>query len=425
VRGVVSALTVAALGFGTTEFAMMGLLPVISSGLGVSLPETGHLIAGYALGVVVGAPLLTAVTVRLRAKTMLLVFVGVFAAGNALSAGGPGFGALLLARFLTGLPHGAFFGLGSLVAAELAPAGHRTRAIAAMFAGLTASNILGVPLITFLGTHLGWRASFWAISGVGLVSMALILALVPATVRPPAASLSAELRVLGRPQVLLSMSVAVFGSGGMFAMYSYISPLLVQVSGFGTDVVPALLMVFGLGMTAGSLLAGRLASRTTTSAICAFLSLSALLLSLFSLTAHIKALVPVTLFLVGVFGFALIPALQTRIIQVASQAPVLASAAIHSGFNTANALGAVAGGAVISAGFGYTSPSMVGAGFSVVGLILMVLTARAAAAARPAQRPPAGQPARPGGAMAAQSPSCGSETAAHLSDDRAPGPPSM
>lgn len=366
------ALAISAFGIGTTEFVMMGLLPEMAHAFDVSIPTAGHLISAYALGVVVGAPLLTAMTVRLPRKTVLLGLMAMFTAGNLLSAIAGSYGMLLLARVFTGLPHGAFFGAGATVAAGMVPRAKRAKALSMMFLGLTLANVAGVPAGTALGAHLGWRWTFVLIGLVGVVSMTAIAKLVPHQPRSQDVRLGRELRVFKRPQVLLALSVVMFGFAGIFASFSYISPMLTQVAGYGGSRVPYLLVLFGMGMTVGNLLGGRLADRALMPSVYGFMIALAAVLTLFFFTAHSAPLAAITLFLLGVAGFGAGPMMQTRIFDKAEDAPTLASAAIQSAFNTANSIGAFLGGAVIAAGLGLTSPNLVGAAMAVLGLGLAV-----------------------------------------------------
>lgn len=365
------ALAISAFGIGTTEFVIMGLLPQVASGFGVSIPAAGHLITGYALGVVIGAPLLTALATKLPRKTMLLALMGLFTAGNLASAFAPSFGLLLTARVVSALPHGAFFGVGAVVAAELASPERRARAMSLMFAGLTVANIVGVPMSTMLGQHLGWRATFVAVAVIGGLSMAALAALVPSVPKPEGVSLRSEVRTFASPQVWLSLFVVMFGFGGTFAAYSYIAPMMTDVAGFGPGMVTVLLALYGLGLTAGNLIGGHLADRgAQMPGIYAALGGLIAILVAFTLTVHVQALAALTVFALGTAGFVAVPMLQTRIMDKASGAPTLAAAAIQSAFNIANAVGAYLGGMVIGAGLGYTSVDWVGATLAASGLAL-------------------------------------------------------
>jgi DHA1 family inner membrane transport protein len=363
------ALAVGAFGIGTTEFVMMGLLPEVAEGFGVSIPTAGYLISGYALGVVVGAPLLTAAAVRWPRRTVLIALMGLFTAGNLLAAAAPSYGTFLAARVLTALPHGAFFGIGSVVAADLVAPERRATAISMMFAGLTVANVLGVPADTLLSQHFGWRATFIVLGAIGVAAVAAIAWLVPPQA-PQAPSIRRELAAFGRGQVWLALGVCTFGFGGVFAAYSYIEPMMRNVAGYSPGAVNLLLALFGIGLTVGNLVGGRLADRALMPSLYASLAGLGLVLALFVLTAHNRTAAAVTLFLVGATGMACVPMIQTRIMDKARGAPTLAAAATHSAFNVANAAGAFLGGRTIAAGLGWTSPDWVGAILAALGLAL-------------------------------------------------------
>ncbi|MGW9438702.1 MFS transporter [Streptomyces sp. NPDC055607] len=362
------ALAVSAFGIGTTEFVMMGLLPQVAEDLGTSVPTAGHLVSAYAIGVVVGAPLLTALGSRVPRKRMLLLLMALFTVGNLASAFAPGFGWLLAGRVLAGLPHGAFFGLGAVVAARLVREDRRARAVATMFLGLTVANILGVPAATLLGQHLGWRATFLVVAAIGLLAVAALARLVPRIPADRHGGLGREVRALGRPQVLLGLLTAVFGFAGVFAVYSYLASMTTEVMGFGDSTVTLVLALFGLGMTGGALAAGPLTDRALRPTL--YGSLAALVLALvaFRFTVHVPWLALVTVVVLGAVGFMTTTPLQMLVMNKAADAPTLASASNHSAFNLANAGGAWAGGAAVAAGWGWTSPTLVGAGLTVVGL---------------------------------------------------------
>ncbi|MFC7920203.1 MFS transporter [Streptomyces cinereoruber] len=367
------ALAVSAFGIGTTEFVMMGLLPQVAEDLGTSVPTAGHLVSAYAIGVVVGAPLLTALGSRVPRKRMLLLLMALFTVGNLASALAPGFGWLVAARVLAGLPHGAFFGLGAVVAARLVREGRQARAVATMFLGLTVANILGVPAATLLGQHLGWRATFLVVSAIGLLAVAALARLVPPIPAEGHRGLGREARALGRPQVLLGLLTAVFGFAGVFAVYSYLASMTTEVMGFGDSTVTVVLALFGLGMTGGALAAGPLTDRALRPTL--YGSLAALVLALvaFRFTVHVPWLALVTVVVLGAVGFMTTTPLQMLVMNKAADAPTLASASNHSAFNLANAGGAWAGGAGVAAGWGWTSPALVGAGLTAVGLAVAAL----------------------------------------------------
>ncbi|MGJ7905783.1 MFS transporter [Actinopolyspora sp. H202] len=370
------ALAIAAFGIGTTEFVMMGLLPEVATDMNVSISAAGGYISLYALGVVVGAPLLTISGMRIRRKTMLLSMLGLFIVGNLLSAIAPTHESLLAARFVAGLPHGTFFGIGAVVAASLVSRDKRGRAISMMFVGLTVANIVGVPLGTLLGQAINWRWTFGLVALIGAVALAAVSVLVPRQAKPTEVSVRGELSAFRRPQVWLAFAVVVFGFAATFSFYSYIKPLLIQVSGYTPLAATVLLALFGTGMTLGTVIGGRLADRSPMRTLYIFLTALAVVLTMFTFTAHNTVLVAVNVFLVGVTGFAAIPSIQARILDQAKEAPSLGSASIQSTFNIANSLGAYLGGLVIAAGFGLISPSWVGAVLALVGLGFAVLSGR-------------------------------------------------
>ncbi|MDK1474057.1 MFS transporter [Streptomyces sp. 549] len=362
------ALAVAAFGIGTTEFVMMGLLPNVADDLGTSVPTSGHLVSAYAIGVVIGAPLLTAVGVRVPRKPMLIAFMALFTVGNLASALAPDFGTLLAGRVLAGLPHGAFFGVGAVVAARLVSPERRARAVATMFLGLTVANIVGVPAGTALGQQVGWRATFLVVTVIGLVAMAALAALVPRLPLERSGGLGGELRALRHPQVALGLLTAVFGFAGVFAVYSYLASMMTEVTGFAETSVTWVLALFGIGMTLGALAAGPLTDRALRPTLYGSLTALAVLLAAFHFTVHLKWAALATVVLIGAVGFMITTPLQVLVMNKAQQAPTLASASNHSAFNLANAGGAWLGGVAITAGWGWSSPTLVGAVLAVVGL---------------------------------------------------------
>jgi DHA1 family inner membrane transport protein len=386
------ALAIGAFGIGTTEFVVMGLLPQIGDSFGVTVPTAGLLVTGYALGVVAGAPLMTVLGTRIPRKRMLMLLMGLFVIGNTVSALAPDFGVMLAGRIIASLAHGAFFGIGSVVAADLVAPQKKAGAIALMFTGLTVANVIGVPLGTLVGQHLGWRATFLFIAGLGVVGLFGVARLIPEQTRAEDVRLRDELAVLRNPQVLLAMAMTVLGFGGVFAAITYVAPMMTAVAGFADGSVTWLLALFGLGMVVGNLVGGRYADRSLMRMLYVALGALAAVLALFTVTAHDKVAATVTVFLIGALGFATVPPLQKRVLDQAAGAPTLASALNIGAFNLGNALAAWVGGLVISAGFGYTAPNWVGAAFAVAALGLAVLssalerrTARAADAARAAE----------------------------------------
>ncbi len=362
------ALAISAFGIGTTEFVMMGLLPNVADDLGTSVPTAGYLVSAYAIGVVIGAPLLTALGSRVPRKRMLVLLMAVFTVGNLASALAPNFGLLIAGRVLAGLPHGAFFGVGAVVAARLVGDGRQARAVATMFLGLTVANIVGVPAATLLGQHLGWRATFLVVAGIGLVAMAALAALVPHLSREHQGGLRHELRAMGNRQVLLGLLTAVFGFAGVFAVYSYLSSMMTKVTGFSETSVTLVLALFGIGMTLGALAAGPLTDRALRPTLYGSLGALAVVLVVFDFTVHVKWAALITVVVLGAVGFMTTTPLQMLVMSKARHAPTLASASNHSAFNLANAGGAWLGGLAIGAGWGWTSPAPVGAVLAAAGL---------------------------------------------------------
>ncbi|MEU0837042.1 MFS transporter [Streptomyces sp. NPDC056231] len=364
------ALAVGAFGIGTTEFVIMGLLPEIAADYGVSIPTAGLLVTGYALGVVIGAPLLTVLGTKVSRKRMLMLLMALFVLGNVVSALAPNFGLMLTGRVVASLAHGSFFGIGSVVAADLVAPDKKAGAIATMFTGLTIANIVGVPLGTYIGQATGWRTTFVVVAALGVVGLLGVAKLVPATPRPEGAHLRRELTAFRNPQVLLAMAMTVLGFGGVFAAITYIAPMMTRVAGYSDGAVTWLLVLFGVGMFLGNLLGGRYADRALMPMLYVTLGGLAVVLALFTFTAHSKILAAITILLVGALGFATVPPLQKRVLDQAHGAPTLASAVNIGAFNLGNALSAWLGGIVIAAGFGYTSPNWVGAVLAAAALVL-------------------------------------------------------
>ncbi|MGW1012713.1 MFS transporter [Streptomyces termitum] len=369
------ALAVGAFGIGTTEFVIMGLLPEIAGDYGVSIPTAGLLVTGYALGVVVGAPLLTVLGGKASRKRMLMLLMGLFVAGNLLSAVAPNFGIMLTGRVVASLAHGSFFGIGSVVAAGLVAPDKKAGAIATMFTGLTVANIVGVPLGTFIGQAVGWRTTFAIVAALGVAGLLGIAKLVPSMPRPEGARLRSELGAFRNPQVLLAMTMTVLGFGGVFAAVTYIAPMMTEVAGYSAGAVTWLLVLFGAGMFLGNLLGGRYADRALMPLLYTTLGGLSLVLALFTVTAHHKVLAAVSIVLVGALGFATVPPLQKRVLDQAHGAPTLASAVNIGAFNLGNALAAWLGGLVIAAGLGYTAPNWVGALLAAAALGLALWSA--------------------------------------------------
>nr|WP_286178488.1 MFS transporter [Arthrobacter sp. SLBN-53] len=371
----VLALALGGFGIGTTEFVAMGLLPDIASGFGVSEPTAGHVISAYALGVVIGAPTIAALTARVPRRALLLGLMAVFTLGNLASALAPSYTTLVIARFVAGLPHGAFFGIAALAAAHLMGPRNRAKAVAYVLSGLTVATVLGVPLASWLGQAFGWRSAFVLVVVIGLITLTALWFWLPDQLRTMhVTSPLTELGALRRPQVWLAVMVGMIGFGGMFAVYTYISTTMTDVAGLPRTLVPVALMMFGLGMVVGNLVGGRLADISVIRAL--YLSLGSLgvVLLVFVAAAHNPWTALPVLFLIGTAGSAVGPALQTRLMDVAHDAQTLAAALNHSALNIGNAAGAWVGGLVIAAGLGYTAPAAAGSILAMCGLLVLTLS---------------------------------------------------
>ncbi|KMO32572.1 arabinose transporter permease [Methylobacterium variabile] len=355
------ALAAASFGIGTTEFVIMGLLPEMATDLGVSIPKAGLLVSGYALSVTFGSPVVAVLLARLDRRRALLVLVGLFILGNALCALAANYGLLMLARIVTALCHGAFFGLGAVVAADLVPPHRKASAIAIMFTGLTLANVLGVPFGTALGHELGWRATFWAVVGIGFVAAAALIAWLPRHLPQEGGSLLSEMRVLRRTQVVLAMLLSVLASASLFSVFTYVAPLLAATAGASPQAITGVLLLFGVGLTVGNVLGGRLGDwRQMPAVIGLALALVVVLLALVPASA---ALMPATavIGLWGILAFALVAPLQLRVLTAADGARNLASTVNQGAFNLGNALGAWLGGVAITAGVAYDHLPVIGA----------------------------------------------------------------
>ncbi|MCD0484192.1 MFS transporter [Streptacidiphilus sp. ASG 303] len=368
-----AALALGGFAIGTGEFAAMGLLPDIAAGLRTGPSRAGHLVSAYALGVVLGAPLLAGLGVRRPRRSVLLALMALFTAGNLATALAPGYGTLLAARFASGLPHGAFYGIAALVAADLAGPARRARAVSRVMLGLSIANVAGVPAATSLGQAAGWRTAYAAVTVAGALTFAAVRLLVPAGPGRPRATVRSEFAALRRPRVLATLAVGAIGFGGMFSVYTYLSPALTGRAHLPAAAVPAVLAVFGLGMTAGNLAGGRTVDRAPAASLVGILGTMVLFPALFAaVSAHRTAAVGAVL-LLGT-GFALVPALQTRLMDAAADAPTLAAATNHSAFNLANALGAFLGGAALDATGSWAAPAWTGSALAATGLLLLAAT---------------------------------------------------
>ncbi|MCX5364107.1 MFS transporter [Streptomyces sp. NBC_00124] len=364
------ALAVGAFGIGTTEFVMMGLLPEVADDLHIAIPTAGHLVSAYALGVVIGAPLLAAVTARMPRRTVLIGLMALFIVGNAASAFAPDYHWLLAARFLSGLPHGAFFGVGAVVATGMVAPERKARSVSLMFLGLTVANVAGVPVATLMGQHLGWRATFLGVSAIGLAAIAALASLIPhdRVVAGSGAGLRGELAALKSLPVWLALGTTVAGFGALFAAYSYVTPMLTDSAGFADGSVTLLLALFGVGATVGNLVGGRLADHAMRGTLFGGLVSLVVVLALFPVLMGAQWSAGVAVVLLGVAAFVTGSPLQLMVMEKASSAPSLASSANQAAFNLANAGGAWIGGLALAAGFGVTSPAVAGALLAVLGL---------------------------------------------------------
>jgi DHA1 family inner membrane transport protein len=366
------ALSIGAFGIGVTEFAPMGMLPGIAADLRVSIPSAGLLVSAYAMGVLIGAPLMTLATARVPRRYLLVGLMAIFTLGNLLSALATNYNTLLLARVVTSLNHGAFFGIGSIVAASVVPPDKRAGAVAAMFMGLTVATIGGVPLATWFGEMFGWRTAFWGIAGLGAVAMAALWMALPNVPAQKGDGLLAEIRVLGRRPVLEALALTVVGSSAMFTVFTYIAPILRDATQASTTFATAMLMLFGIGLTLGNIWGGKAADRSVQRTL--VLSLSALIIVLLAFAVLMRWPLPAAaaILIWGAASFALVPPLQMRVMESAKDAPNLASAVNIGAFNFGNAIGAALGGAVINAGLGYPAISLAGALMAVLGLVMVL-----------------------------------------------------
>ncbi|WP_343668211.1 MFS transporter [Paraburkholderia heleia] len=367
------ALAVGAFGIGTTEFSPMGLLPVIAEGVHVSIPSAGMLISAYAIGVMLGAPLMTLALARWPRRTALMALMGIFTLGNVLSAIAPDYTTLLLARLVTSLNHGAFFGIGSVVAASFVPRERQASAVATMFMGLTIANIGGVPAATWLGETIGWRMSFAATAGLGALAIAGLWAALPQGDAGDMPNLRAELGVLTRPVVVAALATTVLGAGAMFTLYTYVTPTLTHLTGATPGFVTAMLVLIGVGFSIGNAAGGRLADRSLDGTLLGFLALLISVMLAFPVLAATHVGAAAALLVWGIATFAVVPPLQMRVMRAAHDAPGLASSVNVGAFNLGNALGAAAGSAALSAGLGYGAVPIVGALIALGGVALVVI----------------------------------------------------
>jgi DHA1 family arabinose polymer transporter-like MFS transporter len=361
-------------GIGMTEFVMMGILPDIATNLTISIPQAGYLITAYALGVVIGAPTLVALMARQAPKNVLVWLMMLFTVTNTVSAFAPNFYVLMLCRFLAGLPHGAFFGVGAVVASRLADKGKVAAAVASMFTGLTIANVVGVPIGTWLGHNASWRAVFLVVGVIGIATVLLIKRWVPHIDATPSAGFRHDLRIFKRPGLWLALAITSIGTGGFFASFSYIAPLLTDMAHFHANAIPLIMTLAGIGMTVGVHLGGKLADKVPPIKAAAILLFTmALLLVLNGMLAHSKPAILLLVFATGANAMALGPTIQLLLMDHSRDAEMLGSSLGQSGFNIGNALGAFLGGVPLTLGFTYASPQWVGAGLALAGVAMALL----------------------------------------------------
>ena len=369
------ALAVGAFGIGTTEFGPMGMLPTIAGGVGVSIPAAGMLVSAYAVGVMVGAPIMSLLLARWPRRRALIALMAIFAFGNILSALAPEYASLMAARVVTSLAHGAFFGIGSVVAASVVPRERQASAVAMMFLGLTIANIGGVPAATWVSEHLGWRQSFAAIGVLGVVAMGALLMFLPAGSKGEAPNVRRELKVLTRPVVLQALLTTVLSSAAMFALYTYINPVLQTFTQASPSFITMMLALIGIGFTVGNTIGGKMADRSVDRTILFFLLVEAATMIAFPWLAVTKAGAAIGLFVWAAAAFALVPPVQMRVMRAASEAPGMASSVNIGAFNLGNAIGAALGAAILNAGMAYPAVLFGGAAMSILAFLLVAWSA--------------------------------------------------
>jgi DHA1 family inner membrane transport protein len=364
------ALALGGFAIGTTEFMTMGLLENISDGIHESIPRTGHIITAYAFGVVVGAPIIVSLGARLPKRELAIGLILALGVGNAITAVASGYWPLMAARFVAGLPHGAYFGVASLLAASLVRPEYKGRAISSVMLGLSVATVAGVPASTVLGQHLGWRSAYWVVLAIAVAAAVSIFAFVPHSAANRGASLRGELSALKRPQVLFAMAAGMIGFGGLFAMYSYISPIVTKVGHLSSDWIAVFLLAFGLGSVVGSWAAGVLADWNVERSVLSGFAATVLVLITFYFVAGSTVPALLLVFAVGALGSIVAITLQMRLMHEAGDAQMLGAAINHSSLNIANGLGAYFGGVVIAAGHGYRATSLVGVALAAAGLLI-------------------------------------------------------
>jgi DHA1 family inner membrane transport protein len=370
------ALAIGAFGIGTTEFIIAGLLPVIANEFSVSIPVAGNLATSYALGVFIGAPALIILGSKAPRKAMLVFLMGLFVAGNVITAFAPTLGIAVVGRIVTSMTHGAFFGIGSIIAADMVSPTKRVQAISFMFMGLTVANLIGVPAGTWIGQHLSWRTAFSLIAVIGVITIISVAWLIPHQPRPENQNFSHEFNAFRNVNVLLAMGITILGPGAFFTSITYIAPMMTELAGYSVSSITWLMLLFGLGLFVGNQLGGRYADRALMPMLYFTLAAQAVVLFVFNFTAHSQIMSAICIFLMAAFGFATVSPIQKLVMDKAraAGAPTLASAVNIGLFNLGNAVGAWLGGLVIAAGFGLNSPNWAGAILSVGALILAIIS---------------------------------------------------
>ena len=367
------ALSLGGFGIGLTEFVIAGLLTEVSSDLGVSITTAGHLVGAYALAVVPGALIITPFLMKKPPKHALLLLLTFFVIGNILSAWAPTYAVMFSGRIIAALAHGGYFGIGAVLASSLVPQNKQASAVAALFAGLTIANVLGVPTGALIGQHFGWRVTFWIISVIGVIALVGIFTLVPLTQpKQDQLPISQQFRTLGKPQVLVSLITTALVFGGLFGVFTYIEPLLRDITGYSSSSIPWLLVLFGIGLFIGNILGGRAADKDADRAVLVLSLLLPVVILILGAVVSWKIPMAAMLFILGMVGFATVPGLQARVLRHAKGAETLASATNIAAFNLGNSIGVSLAGLAISAGFGIASPTATGAGLTSIGLLLIV-----------------------------------------------------
>ncbi|TCS04808.1 MFS transporter [Rhizobium sp. BK418] len=367
-------LALSSFAIGTTEFVIMGLLPEVAADLSVTIPQAGWLVTGYALAVALGAPIMAVSTAKLKRRSALIMLMAFFIAGNLLCAIAPNYWVLMIARIVTALCHGAFFGIGSVVAANLVSEDRKARAVALMFTGLTLANVLGVPLGTAIGQAFGWRSTFWVVTAIGVITIAGLIAILPRDRQEKPSSMLREIAALRNARLWMALSVTVFFSASMFTLFTYIAPLLRDVTGISPEGVTWTLFLIGIGLTVGNLIGGKLADWRLGTTLAGVFAAIALTSAIFFYTSRFFIPAEITLFLWAAATFAAVPALQVGVVSFGKDAPNLVSTINIGAFNTGNALGAWVGGIVIDAGFNLDRVPLAGAAMALIGLAATALT---------------------------------------------------